>query len=304
MENPEPLCRVPKQFGYALAPYRKHETTDTFEMKAPDGTTIFVRRWKRPSSGQRGGSALLVHGLGEHSGRYGHVANVLNEAGFDVWAHDHRGFGKSGGARAQIPDRNTLLDDTKLVFERLKSEEGGNPLLLGHSMGGAIAARAVTGGRIEPRALVLSSPGLRSYINAPMRALTSGLEFVLPNLAIPHGLPLHTISHDAEVLAEAAADLLNHALISPRMTMFILEAGEAAIRDAGKLKVPTLVQAAGDDKLVDPSGAKDFAAAAPAGLCTLKIYDGLWHEIYNEREPDRSRVFSDLKDWLARVVLR
>jgi alpha-beta hydrolase superfamily lysophospholipase len=284
--------------------HRKHETNDTFEMKAADGTSLFVRRWRRSSGGRDNGTALLVHGLGEHSGRYGHVAHVLNEAGFDVWAHDHRGFGKSGGGRAQIPDRNTLLDDTKLVFDKLKSDEGSTPLLLGHSMGGAIAARAVTGGWIAPRALVLSSPGLRSYINAPMRMLTIGLEFVLPNIAVPHGLPLHTISHDADVLADAATDPLNHALISPRMTMFILEAGEAAIRDAGKLKVPTLVQAAGADKLVDPSGAKDFAAAKSAGLCTLKIYDGLWHEIYNEREPDRSKVLADLKDWLARVVLR
>jgi alpha-beta hydrolase superfamily lysophospholipase len=286
-----------------MVPYRAHESTDTFEVTVADGTSLFVRRWRSPAA-ERKGTALIVHGLGEHGGRYGHVAKVLNDLSVDVWAHDHRGFGKSAGGRAQIPDRNTLLEDTKLVFDKLKSDEGGTPLLLGHSMGGAIAARAVTGGWIEPRALVLSSPGLRSYINPVMRALTSTLEFVLPNVAVPHGLPLHTISHDAEVLAEAASDKLNHALISPRITMFILYAGEAAIRDAGKLKVPVLVQAAGDDKLVDPSGAKDFAAAAPSGLCMLKTYDGLWHEIYNEREPDRSKVLSDLKDWLARVALR
>ena len=163
-------------------------------------------------------------------------------------------------------------------------------MLLGHSMGGAIAARAVTGGWIAPSALVLSSPGLKSYISAPMRALTRTLEMAAPNLAVPHGLPLHTISHDPEVLADAATDRLNHAMITPRMTMFILEAGEAAIRDAGALGVPVLVQAAG--------AATDFAAAAPAGRCTLKIYDGLWHEIYNEREPDRGRALSDLSDWL------
>jgi alpha-beta hydrolase superfamily lysophospholipase len=96
---------------------------------------------------------------------------------------------------------------------------------------------------------------------------------------------------------------LNHALISPRITMFIVTAGEAAIREAGKLTVPVLVQAAGDDKLVDPDGAKAFAAAAPAALCTLKIYNDLWHEIYNEREPDRSAVLSDLADWVSKVAL-
>lgn len=288
-----------------MVPYRAHEATETSEVIASDGTRLFVRHWRVQPNQERKGAALLVHGLGEHSGRYGHVAAALNQLGVDVWAHDHRGFGKSEGARARIPDRNTLIEDAKLVFDTIaKNETGVPPILFGHSMGGAIAARAVTGGWIAPQALILSSPGLRSYINAPMRAVARGLELVLPNLAVPHGLPLHNISHDAEVLADAVSDPLNHALISPRMTMFILDAGERAIRDAGQLNVPAFVQAAGADKLVDPSGAAAFAAAAPVGLCTLKTYDGLWHEIYNEREADRQAVLADLKAWLALVVLR
>lgn len=285
-----------------LIPYRQYPETDTTEVVADDGERLFLRRWARSSAVAAKGRALIVHGLGEHSGRYGHIAHLLNDLGIEVWAHDHRGFGKSGGGRAFIPESEALLTDTKSIFDRISDGERERPLLLGHSMGGAIVARAVTGGWVEPRALVLSSPGLRSYIGSTMRMLTRGVEFILPNIAVPHGLPLQKISHDPDVLADAAADPLNHALISPRLTMFILEAGEAAIRDAAKLKVPTLLQAAGDDKLVDPSGARDFAAAVPAGLCTLKIYEGLWHEIYNEREPDRSRVLSDLKDWLARAL--
>ena len=286
----------------ALIPYRQYPETDATDVVAADGQRLFLRRWERSGDVAAKGVALIVHGLGEHGGRYGHVAHLLSELGIEVWAHDHRGFGRSGGSRARIPDRNTLLTDTKTVFERISEGERERPLLLGHSMGGAIAARAVTGGWVEPRALVLSSPGLRSYIGSAMRALTHGLEFLLPNLAVPHGLPLHKITHDLEVLADAAADPLNHALITPRLTLFVLEAGEAAIRDAAMLKVPTLLQAAGDDQLVDPSGARDFAAAAPSGRCTLKIYEGVWHEIYNEREPERTKVLSDLKDWLAREL--
>lgn len=286
-----------------MVPYRTHESTGSREIIAGDGIKLFVREWRAPTRSGTPKQALLVHGLGEHSGRYGHVAKVFNDLGYDVWAHDHRGFGRSEGARARIPGRDTLVEDTKLVFDTLRGNDTGRPpLLLGHSMGGAIAARAVTGGWIAPSALVLSSPGLRSYISPTMRRVTRTLEMVLPNLAVPHGLPLHTISHDPEVLADAATDPLNHALITPRMTMFILEAGEAAIRDAGTLGIPVLVQAAGADRLVDPQRAKDFAAAAPAGLCTLKIYGGLWHEIYNEREPDRSRVLADLSAWAARLA--
>ncbi len=248
-----------------------------------------------------------MHGLGEHGGRYGHVAMVLNQIGIDVWAHDHRGFGKSSGDRAKILDRNSFVDDAKIVFDKICADadvnrKGQPPILLGHSMGGVIAARAVTGGWITPSALVLSSPGLRSYLNSATRAAVRGLELVTPNLAVPHGLPLDKISHDEEVLAQSKADPLNHSLISPRITMFIVEAGEAAIRDAGKLTMPTLVQAAGDDKLVDPEGSRQFSAAAPAGLCTLKVYDGLYHEIYNERPADRTHVLTDLKEWLTRQL--
>ena len=290
-----------------MAPHLSYPPTATSEIQAADGTPLFVRHWQLPASAQRKASALLLHGLGEHGGRYGHVARVLNQAGIDVWAHDHRGFGKSGGDRARIPDRDTFVEDAKWVFDKICADAKGKgdaaqPFLLGHSMGGAIAARAVTGGWVTPRALVLSSPGLMSYLNTATRVAVRGLELVSPGLAVPHGLPLDKISHDQAVLADAKADPLNHTLISPRITMFIVEAGEAAIRDAGKLTMPVLIQAAGDDKLVDPGGAKAFAAAAPSGLCTLKLYDGLYHEIYNEREADRARVLADLKDWLTRQL--
>lgn len=287
-----------------MAPYRMFEATDTREVEAADGTKLFLHCWRLSAGTEKKGSVLLVHGLGEHGGRYGHVAHLFNELGFEAWANDHRGFGRSDGARARIPETNSLIEDTRMIYERLQQESGSLPILLGHSMGGAIAARAVTGGWITPRALVLSSPALKSRIGSFLRGVASGLEKLVPNIAMPHGLPLHKISHDPEVLADAVGDPLNHALISPRITMFILNAGEAAIRDAGKLTMPTLVQAAGDDRLVDPEGAKEFAASAPPALCTLKLYPGLWHEIYNEREDDRDIVLADLKDWLMRVVLR
>lgn len=278
-------------------------------IESADGTSLYVRKWSPSSAEQRMGCALIVHGLGEHGGRYAHVAAALNDLGIEVWAHDHRGFGKSQGKRGVIASRTSLLEDTKLVFDKIRADADASgsqskAILIGHSMGGAIVARAVTGGWITPRALVLSSPGLKSFINPIMRGTVKVMEYATPDLAVPHGLPLDKISHDAAVLAEAKNDPLNHRLISPRLTNFILEAGEAAVRDAEKLPVPALVQAAGDDKLVDVNGARAFAAAAPSGLCTLKIYEGLWHEIYNEREPDRAAVLADLKNWLSRVVLR
>lgn len=232
------------------------------------------------------------------------MAAALNELGLEVWAHDHRGFGRSPGGRAQLPYADALIDDTKLVFDALASEAKGKgdtapPVLLGHSMGGAIAARAVTGGWIAPRLLVLSSPGLKTHLRPFETVVVSMLAKIIPNVALPNNLPFDKISRDPAVVAEAKADPLNHQKITPRIASFIADAGAAAIRDAGNLTMQALVLAAGDDKLVDLAGSREFAARAPNGLCTLKIYDGMYHEIFNELEPDRARVLADLSTWVG-----
>lgn len=273
-------------------------------MKAADGTELFVRDWPVPKGTRRRGSALIVHGLGEHSGRYAHVAAALNRIGIAVRGYDHRGFGRSGGPRGAIPSLNALVDDAKLVFDALAAEakaagDSAPPFLIGHSMGGAIAARAVTGGWIKPRGLVLSSPALKTRMPGHLRILIAIASRLAPNLAQPHGLPLPKISHDPQVYAEAQRDPLCHDRATPRLVTFILDAGAQARRDAARLDVPALLLVAGDDRLVDAEGSREFAAAVPPGLCSLHWYDGLWHELFNEREPDRARVLADLSGWIA-----
>lgn len=274
-------------------------------IQTTDGVDLFVRDWPLAPGAMRRGSALIVHGLGEHSGRYGRVAAALNKIGLAARSYDHRGFGQSGGAKAEIPHADALVDDAKQIFDAFTAEaraagDTAPPFLIGHSMGGAIAARAVTGGWIAPRGLVLSSPGLKTRLPLPAQWAVQAAAKVAPNVARPHGLPLGKISHDAEVLTEAAADTLNHQIATPRLIAFILSAGDAARRDAGKIKVPTLVMAAGDDHLVDPAGAREFFERLPRGVGTLHWYDGLYHEIFNEREPDRARVLGDLTAWLLK----
>jgi alpha-beta hydrolase superfamily lysophospholipase len=274
------------------------------QINTKDGVSLFVRDWPPASGMRRRGSLLLVHGLGEHCGRYAHVAARLNSLGLHVRGYDHRGFGRSEGARARVPYREALVDDLTLMFERLTADataagDGSPSFLLGHSMGGAIVARAATGGFLAPRGLILSSPALKTRLSGLLYALTAVSERIVPNMPSPHGLPLHRISHDPGEVAKALADPLNHPLITPRLAMFIAKAGPRAVEDAAGLKTPTLLLAAGDDRLVDVQGARDFAARAPAGSCTLKIYDGLYHEIFNELPEDRARVLDDLAAWLA-----
>jgi alpha-beta hydrolase superfamily lysophospholipase len=176
------------------------------------------------------------------------------------------------------------------------------PFLIGHSMGGAIAARAVTGGWIKPRGLVLSSPALKTGLKGLQLFLVRAGSRLMPNFATPHGLPLHKVSHDAQLVAATQADPLCHQLATPRLVAFIVDAGERARRDAARIEVPTLLLVAGDDRLVDADGAREFAAALPPALCTMHWYDGLYHEVFNEREPDRTRVLSDLRAWIANRI--
>ena len=194
-------------------------------MKTQDGVELFVRDWPLPAGVRRLGSALIIHGLGEHSGRYAHVAAALNDIGVAVRGYDHRGFGQSGGPKATIPSRNALVDDAKLVFDAFAAEakaagDPAPPFLIGHSMGGAIAARAVTGGWIRPRGLVLSSPALKAGMPLQLRLLVAVGSRITPNFVQPHGLPLHKISHDPQVLIDAKNDPLCHDKATPRLVAF------------------------------------------------------------------------------------
>jgi alpha-beta hydrolase superfamily lysophospholipase len=270
---------------------------------AADGTLLFTQRWTVPEGLERRGSLLLVHGLGEHSGRYVAVARTLNDAGLEVWAYDHRGHGQSGGARGALPHPDALLDDLRELFSRLTAASRATgdtapPFLLGHSMGGVAAARAATGGWVAPRGLILSSPALKLHLPLPRRLLLEALVRVAPDRPSPNGLPVAALSHDPATIAAYESDRHNHDRLTPRLAQFMLNAGAAARRDAARLRVPTLLLVAGADRLVDPSGAHAFADALQAGVGTLRWYDELYHELFNEREPDRSEVLTDLRTWL------
>ncbi len=266
---------------------------DTLRMA--DGQVLARRCWPLENAGR---GVLLVHGLGEHSGRYRHVAHALNAQGWDVCGYDQRGHGLTEGPRGALRGSGDLLDDLAAVYADYAGRFDAPPLLFGHSMGGLLAAHAVLAGRVRPSGLVLSSPAFRSHASAFMRRLARVLAVLAPNLPLGNGLKLRYLSHDAEVVAHYAADPLCTRRVTPRLADDIFRAGETCIARAGELDVPTLLLAAGDDHLVDPSGSRDFIAAAPAASLEAHLLDGLYHEIFNEAEPARSRVFAQLAGWL------
>lgn len=265
-----------------------------------DGQQLFLRDWPKP---QARGAVLVVHGLGEHSGRYRQLAQWFNQRGYAVRSYDQRGHGKTPGQRGALRHADDLLEDLATVYNDYANSLPHAPLLLGHSMGGLVAARTVLDGRVTPPALLLSSPALRSWESAAMVRLARLLSRLLPGLPLRNGLKFDQLSHDPQVAAAYRDDPLRTGWITPRLADFIFRAGAACIADAATLAVPTLLLVADSDTLVDPSGSRAFARkAASSGKLTTRFFSTLYHELFNEAEPGRSQVLMQLGDWLGRQV--
>lgn len=244
---------------------------------------------------------LLVHGLGEHIGRYAALAKDLNAIGLSVRGFDHRGHGRSEGRRGVVgKDPDCLSRDVVEAFQVYAAEGDDLPFLFGHSMGGLIAMHAVGKLGLRPRGLVSSSPALASHAGKFDRLLSRVLLRLAPDLTVANGLPADKLSHAPGIERAYLDDPDNHNRVSARLAQYIFEAGPEVINLASTWSVPTLLQIAGSDGLVDPAGARAFAAAAPHAAVEWHDYADLYHEIYNEAEPARGTVVADLTAWLQR----
>jgi len=268
-----------------------------------DGLTLHTRHW--PANGAPRGQLLIVHGLGEHIERYAHVAAALNTAGWDVHGWDHRGHGLSQGLRGDIPNAEALLRDTARVIDAVR-QPGRRFVLLGHSLGGVIAARfAAEALSASPAAwsrpldgLVLSSPALDPGLSGGQKLALAVAEKLTPGLAVGNGLKPAWISRDPAVVQAYANDPLVHDRITARMTRFIVDAGARVIADAPRWAVPTLLMWAGADRCVAPRGSEAFASAVPANVVATQPWPDLFHEIFNE--PEKAEVLAVLTEWLNR----
>ena len=266
-----------------------------------DGQQLFLRDWVPV---QARGAVLIVHGLGEHCGRYQRLAQWFNQRGYAVRGYDQRGHGQTPGPRGALRHADDLLEDLATVYIDYANGLPHAPLLLGHSMGGLVAARTVLDGRITPPALLLSSPALRTWEPVWLRRLASRLVRITPNLPLRNGLKFGKLSHDPEVVVAYRHDPLRTGWITPRLADFIFRAGPTCIADAAKLTVPTLLLVADSDELVDPSGSRAYSKkAAPTRQLTTRYFSTLYHELFNEAEPGRSQVLMQLSDWLGRHAI-
>ena len=261
---------------------------------APDGASLALHEWM--PDGSRRGTVVIAHGLGEHAGRYDPLARELGLAGWAVRATDHRGHGKSHGARGAIPTSDAIRDDILWSLRLARQANSGPLVLLGHSMGGAFAAAAIAHDPTAADALILSSPALLADLSVVQRLLVTTMRRIAPNVVVGNGVNADFISHDREVVAAYKADPLVHDRVSPRLAHAIMTAGVTVRAAAPRWSTPTLLLYAGADRLVNPRGSQEFASAAPPSVVTTRRFDTLYHEIFNEL--DRVQPVAAMLEWL------
>ena len=270
---------------------------DVRHSRARGTSHLFMQSWLPEDVRAR---VLLVHGLGEHCGRYEYVAQRLLERGFAVHAIDHYGHGKSDGHRGHVERFSVFLDGVDALISAIRADdEGESPLfLLGHSMGGLIAAHALIENQAAFRAAVLSGPAFKSDAAPPaiVVMLLRAVSALLPTVPIL-GLDPAGVSRDADVVAAYVRDpLVHHGKVTARLVAEMSAAMQAALARANEVELPLLVMHGEDDVLTSPDGSREFVDAAGSEDKTLKLYPGLYHEIFNE--PEKDVVIGDMRDWL------
>ncbi len=275
------------------APVAPSEST----ARMPDGTLLRTLHW--PSRGEPWATALIVHGLGEHAGRYAAVAGPLADAGIDVHAYDHRGFGGSAGPRAYVDRWSRLHDDLQERLTALRALAPDRPLILyGHSMGGLVAGGYVLADppRPLPDLLVLSAPGFDDRLGGWRHAVAAALSAVVPRMRIANGASADGLSHDPAVRADFDRDPLTQASSTVRFghEAFSEQARvRAAIGTIAAMPVPTFVFHGSADPIVP------VAASEPIGTkgnVTRRVHDGLRHETHHE--PEHEQVMAEVVAWL------
>jgi alpha-beta hydrolase superfamily lysophospholipase len=240
----------------------------------------------------------LVHGLGEHSGRYGHVAARLVEAGYAVLAVDLRGHGQSPGQRGDAPSYDSLLDDVdSLLAEAMRRHPGTSQFLYGHSLGGALVLNYCLRRRPALAGAIATASLLRLAFapSAGKRFTARLLNRVWPTLSLSNELDPNDLSRDPVVVRAYRADPLVHDRLSVRLGVAILEAGHTALANAREIAVPVLVMHGGSDRITSADASDELARLAGSSA-SFKRWDKLYHEIHNE--PEQVEVLACVVSWL------
>lgn len=267
-----------------------------------DGLRLLFRAWQPPDARA---VLLVLHRLAEHSGRYLHVGARFAEAGYAVYAIDHRGHGQSPGPRVHVASFDEFLADVDALRTVAQARHPGLPLVLvGHSHGGLIALSYVLQRPAGLAAAILSSPLLGVHpstrASPALAVLARVLSVLWPGVLLPNHIDASLVSRDPDVVRAYRADPLISHRLSPRWFTESTLAMRQAHERAPHLALPLLLMVSGGDRLVDPEASVRFAARAPRDILDLVLWDGLYHEMFNE--PERETVFTKMEAWLEERV--
>ena len=264
---------------------------------AVDGARLAFRAWPLPGATT---TFAVVHGLGEHAGRYERFAKGMEKHGFSSYALDMRGHGHSPGQRGHVDSWSQWTDDVSAFVKHVSAIVSGDVVPLGHSFGGAALLSTVLAGKVPSiKRFIVSSPALKVKVAVPAWKIKLGTTAskVLPKLALDNEVDPKLLSRIPDVVDAYRNDPLVHSKISSRMYTEWLAATRDILNRAGEIKVPFLVLAGTDDGLIDPEGSKELHERAPS-MSELRLLEGRYHEPFNDR--DNEEVFALIASWLNR----
>jgi len=242
---------------------------------------------------------LIVHGLAEHSGRYMNVVNYFVPLGYAVYGFDHLGHGKSDGTRVYVKRFDDYTNTLKVYFDMIHRWQPEKPIfLVGHSMGGLISAVYLLDHQAELAGAVLSGAAVKvpSNITPAILLLGKMLSALIPRFGLL-GLDANGVSRDPAVVRAYVSDPLVHTgKTTARLAAEMLKAMQYVSGQTTKITLPIMIAQGRGDKLVDPAGAQMLYDAVGSTDKNIRIYDGLYHEVFNE--PEHDKVLRDVEEWL------
>ena len=274
-------------------------TTEEGTFESTDGTKLAFRAW--PVFGAPITFAV-VHGLGEHSGRYERFARGMATFGMATYALDLRGHGKSAGQRGHVDSWSQWVDDASAFVAHVQSYVAGEGEVvpLGHSFGGVVMLSAIHSGKLPgARRFVLSSPALKLKASVPAWKTSAAklMSRIAPRLALDNEVDAATVSRIPEIVDAYRSDPLVHRKISSRLYSEWQKAADENLRRASEISLPFLIVTGTDDRLIDPAGSQELHARTP-GKSELKMLEGRYHEPFNDLGSDE--VFAVIAEWVAK----
>jgi alpha-beta hydrolase superfamily lysophospholipase len=261
------------------------------------GTNIYYQGWL--PEGDTKAVLLIVHGLGEHSGRYMNVVERFVPQGYAIYGFDHIGHGKSDGDREMVQRFDDFTNTLRIFYSMVEEWQAGVPIfLLGHSMGGTIASYYLLDHQVDFKGAIISAPLVKVGDSVSRATITMSkiLSKIAPKMGVM-ALDVNGISRDPKVVEVYVNDpLVFHGKTPARIGAELLSAMMRITAEAGKFTLPLIIVQGAEDILVEPSGAQMLYDKASSADKSLKIYDGMYHEVFNE--PDRERVLKEVENWL------